>query len=176
MTFVLVLFGQQSSVVAGIVPDTVVIDEPLKLEVTWYGKGILDDGSNNDSLAVPVLTNWSVGPNPITLTYLGGGDGWFGKLTGQHTTEPHPGEGMGPLVQFMIAFDQLTPTSTSTTKSVLHGTHTDVYTLTYTYNPATDTVTFDLKAAHVPEPTSFALLGVGALGLIGARYRRNKAK
>lgn len=174
VTFLMSLLGSQSSVVAGIVPDTVVLDQQLKLEVTWFGKGVLDDGNNNDSLAVPVLTNWAVGPNPITLTYQGGGDGWIGKVTGQHVVAPHPGEGMGQLVQFTIAFDQLSPTTTTTTKSVPHGTHTDVYTFSYTYTPATDTISVSLKAAHVPEPTSFALLGVGALGLVGAKLRRNR--
>ena len=168
------LCGSQNSASANVIPVTVVTDTALNLDVTWTGNGLLDDGQNNDSLAVPTLTNWAVGPNPITLTYLGGGNGWTGTLTAQHIVAPHLGEGLGNVVQFNISFDQLGTTNTTTSKETAHGGHKDVYTLTYTYNPTGDKFFAELKGAHVPEPTSFALLSVGAAGMIASRLRRKK--
>lgn len=168
--------GQHNSAMAGVIPATVVTDTQLNLEVTWAGVRLLDNGDDDDSLAVPATVNWTVGPNPLTLTYLGGGNGWTGTLTVVHAVNPHPGEPDGTQVTFNLAFDQIGITNSTTTKTVTHGSHNDIYTLTYAYTPLTDTFSAKLTGAHVPEPTTLTLAFVGAGFMLSRKLRRRKTE
>lgn len=174
----LFLVAQHSSSLAGTIPVTVIKDTALELDVKWSGAGI-DDGSNNDSLAVPALSNWKVGPDPITLRYQDPDSNfnWHGPLTVQHTVGPH-GEGVGSTVTFEITFNPVTSSSTES-KFVAHGDHKDIYTLTYSWTANIDNIllsnfTAELKGYHVPEPSSVTLLCLGTLGMVAVQLRSRR--
>jgi hypothetical protein len=153
----------------------VVEDNLTHFHVTW--SGTLDDGSNN-TLSSPVLTNWATGPNPILLTYVGGGDGWTGSVTGQHIMPPHPGDDpTGDIMTFNFDFSNTVSSTTNLFGSVSHPSigHSDYYTLTYTYTTGTNAFTAELTGTHVPEPASFAIFCLGTVGaLVRAKAKRKK--
>lgn len=171
------LFAQTSAVLAALITAKVVTDDPMNFEVIWSGNG-LDDGESNDALVLPTLTNWQLGPDPITLAYEGGGDGWSGILTVQHIVAPHEGEGFGGNELFNISFDQMADTNSIIDKRAEHDDHADFYTLTYTYVPVDDNridlFTATLTGVHVvPLPAPILLFGSALLGFMGLGMKRS---
>jgi len=175
MAFTLMALAQAITLHGAVIPSTVVEDNLTHFHVTW--SGTLDDGSNN-TLSSPVLTNWVTGPNPILLTYVGGGNGWTGSVTGQHIVPPHPGDDpTGDIMTFNFAFSNTVSSTTNLFGSVSHPGigHRDDYTLTYTYTTGTNAFTAELTGTHVPEPASFAIFCLGTVGaLVRAKAKRKK--
>jgi hypothetical protein len=172
--FTAFLLAQNSTVLAATIPAKIVENNLLDFKVTWEGSG-LDDGDSNDSLVAPALEYWQIGPtNPITLNYQGGGYGWQGFLTVQHTAAPHAGEGPGNAVLFNINFDQMSDTNSVLNESIAHGSHTDLYTFTYSYDVGkTDRFSATLTGVHVvPIPAAIWLFGSALIGFIGLGKKR----
>jgi len=175
MAFTLMALAQAITLHGAVIPSTVVEDNLIRFHVTW--SGTLDDGSNN-TLSSPVLTNWATGPNPILLTYVGGGDGWTGSVTGQHIMPPHPGDDpTGDIMTFNFDFSRSVSSTTNLFGEVSHPSigHTDYYTLSYMYTTGTNAFTAELTGTHVPEPASFAIFCLGTVGaLVRAKAKRKK--
>ena len=173
------LFAAQDFTLATPVPVTVNYEDQYKFGVTWSGS--FPDGVNN-SLAIPALTYWAVGPNPIDLTYLGGGLGWSGSITGQHLVAVHapPEVALGDLKTFNVSFPNTGSTNfDSGWQSVFHDAipHWDSYRLTYSYDSSLSSFTANLQGHHVPEidpatgGSAFSLVA-GVLAMIEHRRRR----
>jgi hypothetical protein len=178
MAFTLMALAQAITLHGAVIPSTVVEDNLIHFHVTW--SGILDDGSNNTLvLPSPVLTNWAIGPDPILLTYVGGGNGWTGSVTGQHIMPPHPpgDDPTGDIMTFNFAFSNTVSSTTNLSGWVSHPSigHTDYYTLTYSYTTGTNAFTAELTGTHVPEPASFAIFCLGTFGALArAKAKRKK--
>lgn len=176
LAFTLISLVQASTLLGAVIPSTVVEDSISHMHVTW--SGTLDDGSNNTLvLPSPVLTNWAIAPSPILLTYVGGGNGWTGTVTGQHIVAPHVGDDpTGDIMTFNFGFSNMFSSSTTMSGSVSHPSipHSDYYTLSYTYTAGTNAFTAELTGTHVPEPASFAIFCLGTFGAVVRAKSKSK--
>jgi hypothetical protein len=152
---------------AALIP-TVTTDTLTELAIQWNWSPEAPDTNT------PNLVYWSA---TLDISVLG--DQLYADCTVRHITDPHPEMGEdhgGDQTVLSIGFNTTDfGLVGEDSRQVSHDpNHFDTYRLVFDRSMASEMTHIDLTGHHVPEPSTFALLGMGAVGLLAYAWRRNR--